>query len=182
MDGYGNNDIADLYPRPASACCVNSAWAPFDPSSSLSGSTSGERLEHLVKSRPRKPKTRAPTRASIISTSLSSSTIHVDAKKSSCSNGHLKPTEPTISFDKIDDGLDVFFRKPALKVTESSTPKHQAHSAPKTVKQSVKQLNSIANVDKLQEKSTTSSSKSPTKAIQKIIKSFEIRVNRESVK
>ena len=69
--------------------------------SSLLTSTSSDKLEHLAKSRPKKPKTRAPTRVVV-----TSSTQNAKIDKDESSNN-----ESSERVEKLDDGLESFFKQ-----------------------------------------------------------------------
>ncbi|RWS14151.1 leucine-rich repeat-containing protein 16A-like protein [Dinothrombium tinctorium] len=101
MDGIATDEIPDLLPKAESTSGVSSI--PFD---STSSNSSGDKLEHLGKSRPKRTKTRAPTRAAIISTGKVKKIEMVN--ENSDSNEHL------------DDGLDSFFRKPIIEPIKPS--------------------------------------------------------------
>ncbi|CAG2164322.1 unnamed protein product [Oppiella nova] len=97
LDGLTSNDIPDLLPKTSDSS--NSGLNSID--SSLLTSTSSDKLEHLAKSRPKKPKTRAPTRTPI------TQTVKIETKEESVVNDESERVE------KLDEGLDSFFKKTA---------------------------------------------------------------------
>ncbi|RWS24527.1 leucine-rich repeat-containing protein 16A-like protein, partial [Leptotrombidium deliense] len=105
MDGITTDEIPDLLPKSESTGGVNM----LDPSSS---SSSGDKLEHLGKSRPKRPKTRAPTRAAIVSTGVVSKKVEV-----------LNETRD--SSENLDDGLDTFFRRPTVELIKTPYSSHK---------------------------------------------------------
>lgn len=70
--------------------------------SSLLTSTSSDKLEHLAKSRPKRPKTRAPTRTVV---AMTANTQNAKIEKNESSN--YDSSERT---EKLDEGLDSFFK------------------------------------------------------------------------
>lgn len=93
------DDIPDLLPKAESSGGISS---PFDSTpSSLTNASSGDRLEHLGKNRPKKPKTRAPTRAAIVT---------------SVSNKQIEDYEEISIVEKLDDGLESFFKMPKVEI------------------------------------------------------------------
>ena len=95
LDGLTSDDIPDLLPKADSS---KSGLSSID-SSLLTGST--DKLEHLAKTRPKKPKTRAPTRVAIIS-----NTQNAKLDKNDSNN-----TDSTDKVSKLDEGLETFFKK-----------------------------------------------------------------------
>ncbi len=69
--------------------------------SSLLASISSDKLEHLGKSRPKKPKTRAPTRTTHTSNTQNAKISKIDSLENQSSD----------KTEKIDEGLDNFFKK-----------------------------------------------------------------------
>ncbi|XP_059488573.1 F-actin-uncapping protein LRRC16A isoform X2 [Neocloeon triangulifer] len=103
-EGLSADDIPDLLPK--------SAEESQDSVSDLPSSGSGQVLMHLVKSRPKRAKTRAPTRPML--------------------RGSTSDTEQSSSKDSsaIAEGLDTFFVKPSPTPSNSSslmnTPRSQS--------------------------------------------------------
>lgn len=100
MDGISLDDIPDLLPKTNSA--GTSLTLDADPSSLNTAASNGDKLKHLVKSRPKRPKTRAPTRAAVVvlPTNLNGNGNSID---------EYDDEEDSLN-DKLDDGLDSFFK------------------------------------------------------------------------
>ncbi|XP_054165054.1 F-actin-uncapping protein LRRC16A-like isoform X2 [Oppia nitens] len=94
MDGISPDEIPDLLPKADSS---KSGLISID--SSILKSTSSDRLEHLAKTRPKKPKTRAPTRVTTNTQLVKTETINPNAQQSGD------------RVEKLDEGLDSFFTK-----------------------------------------------------------------------
>lgn len=95
MDGLTVDDFPDLLPK-ADSNGASSSLLDSGPSSILNTSCSGDKLEHLGKSRPKRPKTRAPTRAAVVPIE-------------DVLQGDTNEDDPLN--EKVDDGLDGFFKK-----------------------------------------------------------------------
>ncbi|CAG2100187.1 unnamed protein product [Medioppia subpectinata] len=96
LDGLTSNDIPDLLPKKSDSS--NSGLNSID--SSLLTSASSDKLSHLAKSRPKRPKTRAPTRTPNLPNAKP------DVKDRTSVN------EMSDRVEKLDEGLETFFKKP----------------------------------------------------------------------